>query len=61
MRILIDFNVLINRDFNNNNKKVIEIMGKTLEVFDLDGRIPAFGFGDAETKDRKVFSFTVLF
>ncbi len=33
-------------------------MGKTLECFDIDGRIPAFGFGDAATKDRKVFSFS---
>lgn len=28
-----------------------------MESFDDDGIIPAFGFGDASTKDRSVFSF----
>lgn len=35
---------------------VITILGKTLEVFDDDKLIPTYGFGDATTQDRSVFS-----
>ena len=31
------------------------MMGETLEPFDDDGIIPAFGFGDTSTRDRSVF------
>ena len=34
---------------------VISVMAKTLESFDDDGQIPAFGFGDESTRDQRVF------
>ena len=36
---------------------VIDIMGRTLEAFDDDKLFPAYGFGDATTSDKAVFSF----
>jgi len=35
----------------------MSILGETLEAFDDDGLIPAFGFGDVSTKDKAVFPF----
>lgn len=38
-------------------QRVISILGETLEPFDDDGFIPAFGFGDISTRDYDVFPF----
>jgi len=38
-------------------QRVITTLGKTLEVFDDDKQIPAYGFGDLTTSDKKVFPF----
>lgn len=37
-------------------QNVISYLGETLEPFHSDDAIPAFGFGDAYTKDHSVFS-----
>lgn len=38
-------------------QRVVQIISKTLEPFDEDNLIPAYGFGDLTTKDQSVFSF----
>ncbi|KAL6859043.1 hypothetical protein ACP4OV_018045 [Aristida adscensionis] len=38
-------------------EQAISIIGRTLARFDEDNLIPCFGFGDATTHDKKVFSF----
>ncbi|KAL2941769.1 E3 ubiquitin-protein ligase RGLG3 [Bienertia sinuspersici] len=38
-------------------EKAISIIGRTLSPFDEDNLIPSFGFGDATTHDKYVFSF----
>lgn len=40
-------------------QRVVQIISKTLEPFDEDNLIPAYGFGDSVTKDQSVFSFNV--
>eukprot|EP00252_Welwitschia_mirabilis_P006825 TRINITY_DN17731_c0_g1_i1.p1 TRINITY_DN17731_c0_g1~~TRINITY_DN17731_c0_g1_i1.p1 ORF type:complete len:420 (-),score=71.00 TRINITY_DN17731_c0_g1_i1:361-1620(-) len=38
-------------------EQAISIIGKTMSAFDEDNMIPCFGFGDALTHDKAVFSF----
>ncbi|KXZ45622.1 hypothetical protein GPECTOR_52g24 [Gonium pectorale] len=38
-------------------EEAIGVIGRTLAAFDDDGLIPCYGFGDATTGDRGVFSF----
>ncbi|XP_059433203.1 E3 ubiquitin-protein ligase RGLG3-like [Corylus avellana] len=38
-------------------EQAISIIGRTLSPFDEDNLIPCFGFGDATTHDKYVFSF----
>ncbi|KAH9504450.1 Copine protein 2 [Bulinus truncatus] len=45
----------ISDKIQNPYQSVIATLGETLEPFDSDGAIPAFGFGDAYTKDHSVF------
>ncbi|XP_064610936.1 copine family protein 1-like isoform X2 [Liolophura sinensis] len=44
-------------NLHNPYQQVICCLGETLEPLDSDGMIPAFGFGDATTKDFSVFPF----
>lgn len=46
----------INDKVQNPYQCVIATLGETLEPFASDGVIPAFGFGDAYTKDKSVFA-----
>ncbi|WCJ37849.1 Copine (Calcium-dependent phospholipid-binding protein) family [Euphorbia peplus] len=44
-------------NYPNPYEQAISIIGRTLSPFDDDNLIPCFGFGDASTHDKFVFSF----
>ncbi|KAG9446411.1 hypothetical protein H6P81_012539 [Aristolochia fimbriata] len=44
-------------DIPNPYEQAISIIGRTLSPFDEDNLIPCFGFGDASSHDKYVFSF----
>ncbi|PIA44560.1 hypothetical protein AQUCO_01700273v1 [Aquilegia coerulea] len=44
-------------DSLNPYEQAISIIGRTLSAFDEDNLIPCYGFGDATTHDKDVFSF----
>jgi len=46
------------RSKGNPYQRVIATLAETLEPFDEDNFIPAFGFGDIRTKDKDVFPFS---
>lgn len=48
---------LHNTESLNPYQDVISIIEKTLSAFDDDNKIPLFGFGDKETRDKKVLLF----
>lgn len=48
----------VDRKSMNPYQTVIKVLGNTLEAFDDDKLIPAYGFGDATTANKSVFSFT---